>query len=315
MAEWRKIQTKFWQDSEILDLTPEDKLFYLYLLTNPHTTACGCYELSPKIAATELGYSIDIINQLLQEFAERGKIRYDTKTKEVLIVNWLKYNSVSSPTVKKLLKKELASIKSPEFLECLAKNLDEKADTGRPEYSSDSVPIVYGGDVDVDVDVEKSNPCNAKALAPDPPNGEVKTQKRKSSSNRPTYPEAAYEQVVKAYRTYKGLRLQGTELSPVRREIRLMFDAGHSPEAICEFMRALSRSGEKWTEGWTIWTVRKKMPEWRSGVLNLGPKQGAEDRWALRDRWIRRKAEGASEEELAEIEKQARELDDGHTRT
>ena len=29
-------------------MTPEDKLFMVYLLTNPHTTQLGVYEITPK---------------------------------------------------------------------------------------------------------------------------------------------------------------------------------------------------------------------------------------------------------------------------
>ena len=35
MAKYRSIQTSFWSDSKIIeDFTPEDRYFYLYLLTN-----------------------------------------------------------------------------------------------------------------------------------------------------------------------------------------------------------------------------------------------------------------------------------------
>lgn len=47
MAVFRQIHIDFWQDGFILDLTPEEKYFYLYLMTNSKTTQCGVYEL-PK---------------------------------------------------------------------------------------------------------------------------------------------------------------------------------------------------------------------------------------------------------------------------
>ena len=43
MAVFRTISNSFWTDSKVDDtFTPEDKYFYLYLLTNPHTNICGC---------------------------------------------------------------------------------------------------------------------------------------------------------------------------------------------------------------------------------------------------------------------------------
>ena len=47
MALYRTIQISFWTDTKIVDdFTPEDKYFYLYLFTNPHTNLSGCYEIS-----------------------------------------------------------------------------------------------------------------------------------------------------------------------------------------------------------------------------------------------------------------------------
>ena len=42
----RVVDVDFWNDEKVMDLfTPEDKLFFLYLLTNPHTTQLGIYAI------------------------------------------------------------------------------------------------------------------------------------------------------------------------------------------------------------------------------------------------------------------------------
>lgn len=46
MAKYRAIQVDFWEDGFVLDLTPEEKYFYLYLLSNSRTTQCGCKRIS-----------------------------------------------------------------------------------------------------------------------------------------------------------------------------------------------------------------------------------------------------------------------------
>ena len=43
MAAYRHIHIDYWQDSFVLDLTPEEKYFYIYLMTNSKTTQCGDY--------------------------------------------------------------------------------------------------------------------------------------------------------------------------------------------------------------------------------------------------------------------------------
>ncbi|MEH7458486.1 replication protein, partial [Bacillus sp. JJ1127] len=34
MAKFRQVHVDFWQDGFVLDLTPEEKYFFLYLMTN-----------------------------------------------------------------------------------------------------------------------------------------------------------------------------------------------------------------------------------------------------------------------------------------
>ena len=47
------------------DFTPEDKYFYLYLLTNPHTNICGCYEIGFKQMAKDTGYNEETVRRLI----------------------------------------------------------------------------------------------------------------------------------------------------------------------------------------------------------------------------------------------------------
>ena len=58
----RIVSTSFWEDEKIVNMfTPEDKYFYLYLLTNPRTSQLGVYKFVPKLAAFDLGYSVDTV--------------------------------------------------------------------------------------------------------------------------------------------------------------------------------------------------------------------------------------------------------------
>ena len=94
MAKYRYIYTNFWEDPKVSEnFTPEDKLFFLYLLTNSHTTQIGIYKTTPKFMAFELGYSIESINSLLSRFEEHHKlIRYNRETHELALKEWGKIN-------------------------------------------------------------------------------------------------------------------------------------------------------------------------------------------------------------------------------
>ncbi len=119
MGTFSKIERDFWQDNFVLELTPEEKYFYLYLLTNGRVNALGCYELRMKIAVLETGYNSESIKKYLDKFTSAGKILFDEETQEILIVNWHKYNwTKKTGTVNSILK-DFKAVKSPIFREIL----------------------------------------------------------------------------------------------------------------------------------------------------------------------------------------------------
>ena len=123
MAIYRTVSMSFWTDSKVIDdFTPEDKYFYLYLFTNPHTNLCGCYEISMKQVVAETGYSKETVENLINRFEKvHDVIRYSPATKEILILNWHKYNWTTSDKFRKPLLKELNQIKNETFAEYLIK--------------------------------------------------------------------------------------------------------------------------------------------------------------------------------------------------
>lgn len=92
----RIVSTSFWEDETVVnEFSPEDKYFYLYLLTNPHTSQLGIYKFVPKIAAFETGYSVDSIFVLLERFEKKyDMIRFSPKTSEIAIKNYLKHSVI-----------------------------------------------------------------------------------------------------------------------------------------------------------------------------------------------------------------------------
>lgn len=94
MAKYRMVRVDFWKNPMVSEeMTPEDKYFYLYLLTNPHTTQIGIYKITKKQMAFDLGYSIESVHSLMYRFKELHKlIRYNSETRELAIKNWGKYN-------------------------------------------------------------------------------------------------------------------------------------------------------------------------------------------------------------------------------
>ncbi|MED1471960.1 DnaD domain protein [Bacillus salipaludis] len=94
MAKYRMVRTDFWKNPIVTEeMTAEDKYFYLYLLTNPHTTQIGIYRMTKKQIAFDMGYSIESVHSLMERFIEHHKlIRYNPETRELAIKNWGKDN-------------------------------------------------------------------------------------------------------------------------------------------------------------------------------------------------------------------------------
>lgn len=126
MALYRNIHLSFWQDTKVTDdFTPEDRYFYLYLLTNPHTNLCGCYEISMKQMANEMGYDAKKVGKLVERFSSiHNLIRYARSERELLIFHWSKYNWTSSEKFRKPLLQEIQNVKTDRFREYLLKLFD-----------------------------------------------------------------------------------------------------------------------------------------------------------------------------------------------
>ena len=116
MAVYRNIHVSFWQDPFISELTPEEKYFYLYLMTNSKTKQCGIYEISKKLMAYETGYNLETVEKLIARFVVYERILYCEETKELFILKWLKHNFSISPKIKRCIEKELAEVKFKPFI-------------------------------------------------------------------------------------------------------------------------------------------------------------------------------------------------------
>lgn len=119
MATFRKVHVQFWGDPFIQELTPEQKFFYLYLLTNDKTKQCGIYEITKRQICYDTGYNIDTVSKLLRYCIDTDKIKYNAETNELAIKNWNKYNGSDSPKVKTLVNQELKSVKDTVLIEYL----------------------------------------------------------------------------------------------------------------------------------------------------------------------------------------------------
>ena len=149
MAVFRKISVTYWADSFVGELTPEQKYFYLYLMTNDKTTQCGIYETSVRKICFDTGYNSETVNKLLDFFQEKNKIRFSKETNEIALLNWVKFNDSNSPKVMACVEKELKQVKNRVLIQYLysmdteSQKEEEEEQEEEEEYKSDEFEIFW----------------------------------------------------------------------------------------------------------------------------------------------------------------------------
>jgi hypothetical protein len=145
MAAFRKISVTFWADSFVGELTPEQKYFYLYLMTNDKTTQCGIYETSIRKICFDTGYNSETVQKLLDFFEEKNKIRFSKETNEIALLNWVKFNDSNSPKVLACVEKELKQVKNRVLIQylysmdTLPQEEEEKEEEQEEEYQQEEI--------------------------------------------------------------------------------------------------------------------------------------------------------------------------------
>jgi hypothetical protein len=69
------INDTFWSDNYIERISPDHKLIFLFLLTNPLCNLAGVYEITAKRIGFGTGYDPDVVEVVLQKFEKDHKIK------------------------------------------------------------------------------------------------------------------------------------------------------------------------------------------------------------------------------------------------
>ena len=98
MSKLRSVSTAFWSDPFIEELTPNEKLLFLYFITNEKTNMLGIYEVSIKKISFDTGINKDVIEKALKGFESLQKVKYVNN--HVVLVNFMKHQNYN-PNMKK----------------------------------------------------------------------------------------------------------------------------------------------------------------------------------------------------------------------
>lgn len=98
MSKLRSLSTAFWSDPFIEELSPSEKLLFIYLITNEKTNMLGIYESSVKKISFETGIPSNTISEALKKFEAAKKVKYTNNF--VILVNFMKHQNFNPNMMK-----------------------------------------------------------------------------------------------------------------------------------------------------------------------------------------------------------------------
>ena len=216
----RVVSTDFWTDRKLEDLSPEDRLFMLWLLTNPKTTQLGIYEISIKTAASELGWSREVVKVMLDRFCRVYKlIFWSEETGEVAIKNYLRHSIVKGgKPVEDCIRKEIKAVSDKSLVLRVFKHLQKYDDLN--ETVSKIISLYLRNDNENENENENENDDSY------PESSHDSSEENSSGNVRISFD---YEGVRELYNTICKSFPKCTKLSEARKKaIRGRFSAGYT---------------------------------------------------------------------------------------
>ena len=108
MSVKRYIDSKFWNDSWVVSLKPEQKYFYLYLLTNPECNIAGLYEISVKKICFDTGLEEEKVLELISFLTDAGKLFYVDNY--IILRNFLKHQNCKNGKIRAGIRRVIEEI-------------------------------------------------------------------------------------------------------------------------------------------------------------------------------------------------------------
>lgn len=94
---YQKIYVQIWNDEKFIELSEPSKIFFLYLLTSPHSNLIGAFVIKRGYIAEDLKWSIARVDKAIKELVRDELILFDVKVSVVAVSNYLKYNPLENP--------------------------------------------------------------------------------------------------------------------------------------------------------------------------------------------------------------------------
>lgn len=177
MSKLRSVNTVFWSDPFIEDLDVDEKLLYLYLITNEKTNMLGIYEASIKKMSFETGIEMKRLGTILNRFEALRKVKYINNY--VMLVNYMKHQKYNTNMKK-------AAITTYLELPNKLKDSELKLDESNPSKAFETLSNHYGTVRKIEVEVED------KIEVENEVKNEIESEREKNASDDACAPAEIY---------------------------------------------------------------------------------------------------------------------------
>lgn len=99
MSQYRKVDTRIWNDARFCGLSDDGKLVFLMLLTHPNMTSLGAMRATLAGLAEEIGWESERLSKGFGEGLAKGMVEHDRTGRMIGLPNFLKYNAPENPNV------------------------------------------------------------------------------------------------------------------------------------------------------------------------------------------------------------------------
>ena len=120
MRAFSAIDTRFWIQPELQNLSLEARLIALYVISGPHTTMLGCFRLPKNYIAEDLKIPWEKVDQGFAELTAVDFLLFDEKSSWLLVPGFFTWNPIQNPKhgqgIEKLFAQVPADLKLREHL-------------------------------------------------------------------------------------------------------------------------------------------------------------------------------------------------------
>lgn len=125
MRSYGKIESGFWQNPKMRQLSEKSRLLLIYLFTCHHGNSIGCFILHDGYIAADLGWSSEHVSEHVSELVSKHHIERDKSTFLTRIIGWFGHNVIENGNVLKAAAKTIKSIPDCQIKFNLIKELKE----------------------------------------------------------------------------------------------------------------------------------------------------------------------------------------------